>query len=912
MSDEHIFQPQVFPEGMLDQLADSDADETSDWLASLDAVVDGSGPLRGRFLVRKLLERAGQLGLRLGGITQTGYLNTIPTAAEPEYPGDLDLEKKVLAAIRWNSAVLVSRANRPEIGVGGHIATYASAGELYEVGFNHFFKGKDHPDGSDQLYIQGHAAPGVYARAFLEGRLTDKQLDAFRQEGQEGGLSSYPHPRLMPEFWEFPTVSMGLSPINAIYQARFNKYLANTGVKDTSKSRVWAFLGDGEMDEPESLGALTVAAREGLGNLTFVVNCNLQRLDGPVRGNGKIVQELESVFRGAGWNVVKVVWGREWDELLARDTTGELAARLDEVPDGQFQTLATEDGAYVREHLFGASKYLKGLVEDRSDDDLVELALSRGGHDMRKVHAAYANAVASTEQPTVVLAQTIKGWTLGREFEARNANHQMKKMSKDTVRFYRDHLGIDLPDETLEDPLPSYWHPGEDSDVVRYLLERREALGGPAPRRVDRSQPLTLPEHDAYAKFKQGSGKQEVATTMALVRLVKDLLKSGDFGKRIVPIIPDEARTFGMDSMFPNLKIYNPKGQTYESVDRSQLLTYAEATDGRIIHEGITEAGAMGTFAAAGSSYATHGEPMIPFYIFYSMFGFQRTGDSMWSAADQRTRGFLVGATAGRTTLNGEGLQHEDGHSLLVAMTNPGVLAWDPSWAFEIPVLFEDALNRMYGERPEDRMTYFTVYNEPLRQPAMPDGLDEALIRKGLYRYAKAPIQAKGRGRKRLAAQILTSGSAMKMAMSAQQLLAEDWEVAADVWSVPGWQSLRADGIAAETWNRMHPESEPRQPYVTEALAGSSGVFLGVTDWMKAVPDSIARWVPGRYAVLGTDGFGRSDTRDALRRHFWIDGESITVAVLHELAGTGVIEPGTVTEAISRYGLDPEHTTEVP
>jgi len=902
---EEQFRPQVIP--------DADEQETREWLESLASVAEHEGPQRARYLLLRLLDHAGRLGVPVPAVTRTDYVNTIPTGAEPEFPGDLELERRILAAVRWNAAVMVTRANRPEVGVGGHMATFASAGELYEVAFNHFIRGKDAGGGSgDQVFVQGHASPGIYARAFLEGRLTEKQLDAFRQEGQEGGLASYPHPRLMPEFWEFPTVSMGLGPINAIYQARFNRYLTDVGIRDASGSRVWAFVGDGEMDEPESQGALSVAAREGLDNLCFVVNCNLQRLDGPVRGNGHVIQELESIFRGAGWNVVKLVWGREWDRLLARDTTGELVRRLEEVPDGQWQTFAAEDGAYFREHLFGASEHLRRMVEDLSDDDLLRLALSRGGHDYRKVYAAYRAAVEHTGQPTAILAHTIKGWTLGREIEARNASHQMKKLAKDAVRAYRDRLGLDIPDSAMDEALPVYYHPGEDSPEIQYLLERRRALGGPVPRRVVRARPLELPPHDAFAKLKQGSGRQQVATTMALVRLVKDLLKHEEFGRRIVPIIPDEARTFGMDSMFPNLKIYSTRGQRYEAVDRSLLLTYRESEHGQILHEGISEAGAMGSFAAAGSSYATHGEPMIPFYIFYSMFGFQRTGDQIWSAADQRVRGFLIGATAGRTTLNGEGLQHQDGHSLLVATTNPACVAYDPSFAFEIAVIFEDALERMYGKDAEDVFHYLTVYNEPVVQPPIPDGLDERLILEGLYRYRQAPIPARGRGRRKLAAQVLTSGSAMPLALRAQELLAEDFGVAADVWSAPGWQRLRAEAVAAESWNRLHPAEEPRTPYVTRALQDAAGPVVAVTDWVKAVPDQIARFVPGPFAVLGTDGFGHSDTRPALRRHFRIDAESIAVAVLYELLLLEAVERETVAEAVHQYGLDPDATTDVP
>jgi pyruvate dehydrogenase E1 component len=910
MGDDHAGQARPITPGVLAQIPDADAQETTEWLQSLESVVRQEGAERARYLLLRLLDHAGSLDIRVPQLLQTDYINTIPTSAEPDFPGDEAMERKILAAVRWNNAAIVTRANRPEIGVGGHIATYSSAAELYEVGFNHFFRGKDAMGGSgDQLFIQGHAAAGIYARAFLEGRLTEKQLDAFRQEVEDGGLSSYPHPRLMRDFWEFPTVSMGLGPLNAIYQARFNRYLAAIGIKDTADSRVYAFIGDGEMDEPEAQGALSVAAREGLDNLTFVLNCNLQRLDGPVRGNGSIIQEMERVFRGAGWNVIKLIWGREWDQLLAADTTGELVRRLGAVPDGQWQTFTASDGAYVRERLFGASDYLRGLVADYSDDDLVRLVRSRGGHDYRKVYAAYAAAQAHRGQPTVIIANTIKGWMLGPEFEGRNAVHQMKKISEKVARAMIERLGIDH----AVDGVPTYYHPGEDSKEVEYLLQRRRELGGSLPQRVDRARPLTLPAPAAYERYKRGFGDQQVATTMALVRLVKDLLRSPDFGRRIVPIIPDEARTFGMDSMFPSLKIYSPRGQTYDAVDRDLLLSYKESTGGQILHEGITEAGAMGSFHAAGSSYATHGEPMIPFYIFYSMFGFQRTGDSIWSAADQRCRGFLIGATAGRTTLNGEGLQHEDGHSTLLASTNPACVAYDPSFAFEIPVIFADGLRRMYGENPEDIFYYLTVYNEPVKQPPMPEGLDEELIRKGLYLYGPAAIKAKGRGRTKRAAQLLASGSAMKLALEAQRLLADDWQVAVDVWSAPGWNQLRAEGLAAETWNRLHPTEQPRVPYVTEALEGSDGPIVAVSDWMKAVPDQIARFVPSgrRFAVLGTDGFGRSDTRKALRRHFRIDAGNIAVAVLHELAAQGAVEQQAVADAIHMYRLDPEATTEV-
>jgi pyruvate dehydrogenase E1 component len=888
----------------LDQVPDPDPQETSDWLASLSDVVQREGPVRARFLLRRVLEHAGELRVGLPALTSTDYVNTIPASAEPDFPGDEELERRLLSIVRWNAAAIVSRANKPELALGGHMASYASAAELFEVGFNHFFKGKDGGAG-DQIFFQGHSSPGVYARAYLEGRLDADQLDRFRQEALPGGLSSYPHPRLMPEFWEFPTVSMGLGAINAIYQARFNKYLSRREIVDTSGSRVWAFLGDGEMDEPEALGALSVASRDELDNLTFVINCNLQRLDGPVRGNGKVIQELESIFRGAGWNVVKVLWGRLWDDLLAHDTSGALVAKLNATPDGAFQTLAAEDASYVREHLFD-TRELRELTGDLSDEEVLRLALDRGGHDLRKVHAAYRAAVEHKGAPTVVIAQTIKGRGLGREFEARNATHQMKKFVRGTLNSFRDRLGIDIPDEQLEAGYPPYYRPPEGSELHAYLLDRRRELGGPVPRRVVRSKPLDLPGEESYARLKKGSGRQQVATTMALVRLIKDLLRDKEVGKRIVPIIPDEARTFGMDSLFPELKIYSVRGMNYDAVDRELVLSYKEHERGQIMHEGITEAGSMSEFHAAGSSYATFGEPMIPVYIFYSMFGFQRTGDLAWSAADQRCKGFLIGATAGRTTLNGEGLQHQDGHSPLLASTNPACVSYDPSFAFELPAIVKDALERMYGEDAEDVFYYLTVYNEPFVQPAIPEDLDERQIVQGLYRYRQVATPHAHR------AQLVASGSAMPETLRASDLLADDFDVAADVWSAPGWQQLRREALECEEWNRLHPTGEQRVPLVNRTFAEVEGPIVAVTDFMRAVPDQISRWVPRPYTILGTDGFGRSDTRPALRRHFKIDAENIVVAVLQELALAGEIKPEVVADAIKRYELDPEATTEVP
>jgi pyruvate dehydrogenase E1 component len=895
----------VISDGLASQLPDVDPAETQEWLDSFDSLVESSGRTRARFLMLKLLERAREKAVGVPGLRSTDFINTIPPEREPWFPGDEHVERRIRAYIRWNAAMTVSRANRPEIGVGGHIATYASAASLYEVGFNHFFRGKDHPGGGDQVFFQGHASPGIYARAYLEGRLSEEHLDGFRQESRTFSLPSYPHPRLMPDFWEFPTVSMGLGPIAGVYQARFNRYLQHRGIKDTSDQRVWCFLGDGEMDEVESLGAIGIAAREELDNLTFVVNCNLQRLDGPVRGNGKIVQELEQYFRGAGWNVIKVVWGREWDDLLARDVDGVLVNQMNTTPDGQFQTYSVESGAYTREKFFGGDPRLRKMVEHLSDDQIRNLP--RGGHDYRKVYAAFHHAVEHVGQPTVILAHTIKGWTLGKDFEGRNATHQMKKLTKDELKELRDRLHIDISDKALESGLPPYYHPGPHSAEIEYMRERRAALGGSLPNRVVRSKPLVLPGPAVYDELKAGSGKQPVATTMAFVRLLKDLMKDKEIGARFVPVIPDEARTFGMDSLFPTAKIYNPQGQRYEAVDRELLLSYKESDVGQLLHEGISEAGSMASTIAAATSYATHGEPMIPIYIFYSMFGFQRTGDQMWAMADQLGRGFLLGATAGRTTLNGEGLQHQDGHSLLLASTNPAVVAYDPAYAYELAFIVEDGLRRMYGEAAEDVFYYLTVYNEPYPQPALPDvpQLRESVLR-GLYRLRSAdavPAQA----------QVLASGIAVRSALAAQDLLKADWGVGVDVWSVTSWNELRRDGLAADEHALLHPGEVAPVPFVTQQLLGTTGPVVAVSDWMRAVQDQISRWVPGDFTSLGTDGFGRSDTRAALRRHFHVDAESIAVAVLSELARRGEVAADVPAKAVDRYRLlDDQITPDAP
>lgn len=882
--------------GLPSQVPDFDPEETQEWLDSLDAAVDERGRERARYLMLRLIERAREKRVAVPEMRSTDYVNTIATKDEPFFPGNEEIERKVLNATRWNAAVMVSRAQRPGIGVGGHIATFASSASLYDVGFNHFFRGKDEGDGGDQIFFQGHASPGVYARAYLLDRLSESQLDAFRQEKSKApnGLSSYPHPRLMPDFWEFPTVSMGLGPLGAIYQARMNRYMEARGIADTSKSHVWAYLGDGEMDEPESLGQLSIAAREGLDNLTFVVNCNLQRLDGPVRGNGKIMQELESQFRGAGWNVIKLVWDRSWDPLLAQDRDGILVNKLNSTPDGQFQTYATETGAYIRDHFFGDDHRLRAMVENMTDDQI--LHLGRGGHDHKKIYAAYAAAKAHKGQPTVILAQTVKGWTLGPNFEGRNATHQMKKLTVEDLKGFRDRLHLPIPDKDLEDGAPPYYHPGRDSEEIQYMHDRRKGLGGYVPTRVVRAEPLQLPDDKAYAGAKKGSGQQKIATTMAFVRVLKDLMRDKEIGKRFVPIAPDEYRTFGMDAFFPSAKIYNPLGQQYESVDRELLLAYKESPTGQMLHDGITEAGCTASLIAAGSAYATHGEPLIPVYVFYSMFGFQRTGDQFWQMADQLSRGFVLGATAGRTTLTGEGLQHADGHSQLLASTNPACVAYDPAYGYEIAHIVKDGLRRMYGENSEDVFYYLTVYNEPILHPAEPADADVEGILKGLHRVKPGE---KGEH----TAQILASGVAVPWAVEAQQILADEWNVKADVWSATSWNELRRDAVEAEEHNLLHPEEEQRVPYVTQKLQGAEGPKVAVSDWMRSVPDQIARWVPGTYQSLGADGFGFADTRGAARRFFHIDAQSIVLSVLTELAKEGKVDRSLLKQAIDRYQL---------
>lgn len=898
MSEESGFQQFIdAPNNLIDQLVDLDPQETAEWKASLDSLLQAAGPTRARYIMLSLLQHAQENHLGVGALRTTDYINTIPSSREPEFPGDELLERRIRAIVRWNAAIMVHRAQRPGVGVGGHISTFASSASLYEVGFNHFFRGQEHAGGGDQIFFQGHASPGMYARAYVEGRLTEQQMDGFRQELSHsgGGLSSYPHPRLMPEFWQFPTVSMGLGPINAIYQARYNRYLNGRGIKDTSDQNVWAFLGDGECDEPETLGAISLAAREGLDNLNFVINCNLQRLDGPVRGNGKIIQELESIFRGAGWNVIKVVWGREWDELLANDREGALVDLMNRTTDGDYQTFKAESGAYVKEHFFGRDPRTAALVANWSDEKI--WGLKRGGHDYRKLFAAYSAATERNGKPTVILAKTIKGWTLGSHFEARNSTHQMKKMTHEDLIQFRDTLQIPLPDSAIDAKLPAYYHPGVESAEYKYMMERRRELGGSVPSRRKISRPLALPADSAYESVKRGSGHQEVATTMAFVRLLKDLVKDPEIGKRFVPIIPDEARTFGMDSLFPTLKIYSPLGQTYTSVDRDLMLSYKESTSGVILHEGINEAGSTASFTAVGSSYSTHDEPMIPIYIFYSMFGFQRTGDAFWAAADQLCRGFVIGATAGRTTLNGEGLQHEDGHSPLLASTNPAVVAYDPAFGYEVGHIVKDGLRRMYGENSENVYFYLTVYNEPYLQPAEPENLDVEGLLKGMYLYS--PATKKGKNEVNL----LASGVALNWALKAQKLLLDDFGVSADVWSVTSWNELRRDGLETDRHNLLNPHSQ-RIAYVTRKLKVFDAPVIAVSDFMRAVQDQIAPWVPQEFYSLGTDGFGLSDTRGALRRHFKVDAESIVVAALAQLAKRGDIKAKVVKEAIDKYQIE--------
>jgi len=893
-------------DGVAHQLPDPDPEETEEWLAAFDDVVRVHGRNRARYLLMRVLERARRSQVDFPPVVSTPYVNSIPSDAEPEFPGDEYLERRIRRFIRWNAAVMVVRANIRSESIGGHLATYASSAALYEVGFNHFFRGKDDGGPGDQVYFQGHASPGIYARAFVEGRLSESQLDGFRFEVGGGGLSSYPHPRLMPDFWEYPTVSMGLGPIDAIAQAHLARYLAARGLADTSSSRVWGFVGDGEFDEPETMALLGMAGREHLDNLTLVVNCNLQRLDGPVRGNGKVIQEFEATLRGAGWNVIKVIWGRTWDELLARDVDGLLLAKMNETVDGEFQKYATESGAYIREHFFGPDPRLTALVEHLSDAELQ--SLPRGGHDYRKLYAAYRAATEHVGAPTAILAKTVKGWTLGPDIESRNATHQIKKMTKDQLRALRDRLSLteEIDESAVDGDLPPYYRPEPDSPEGKYLAERRRALGGPLPSRVVRARPLPAPVPATFADLLGGSGRQEVSTTMAFARLLRSLTRDPGVGSRIVPIVSDEARTFGLESLISEVQIYAPDGQRYTPVDAGLALHYAEGPAGQVLEEGITEAGATASFTAAATAYATWGESLIPCYLFYSMFGFQRVGDLLWALGDSRGRGFLLGCTAGRTTLNGEGLQHQDGHSLLLASTYPSVQAYDPAFAYEVATIVEDGIRRMTGPDPEDRFWYLTLYNENYAMPPLPTDTDDAeRVRSGtvagMYRFADVP---EGTSATAPRATVLFSGTAWRAAMEARRLLAEDWGVGTEAWSVTSYKALREEALSVGRYNRLHPDAEHRVPFVTTSLDGSAGPVVAVSDFMRAVPDQVAQWAPRRFTSLGTDGFGRSDTREVLRRFFEVDAAHVTLAVLESLAAEGAVPSGAVSAAIGRYGID--------
>jgi len=869
--------------------------ESREWLDSLDYVLQAGGVERARQLLGMLRVRAEAAGVKVPYVANTPYINSIPVEEEPPYPGSREIERRIKSLVRWNALAMVVRANRLSPGIGGHISTYASSAALYEVGFNHFFRGKDHQDG-DFVYFQGHAAPGIYARAFLEGRLSVRQMENFRRELQEGGgLSSYPHPWLMPDFWEFPTVSMGLGPIMAIYRARFNRYLEDRGLRKPSDSKVWAFLGDGETDEPESLGAITLASREKLDNLIFVINCNLQRLDGPVRGNGNIIQELEAIFRGAGWNVIKVIWGGDWDPLLAKDRDGVLVRRMEETVDGEWQKYSVESGAYNRKVFFSKDPRLLELVKHLSDEQIRKLRL--GGHDPGKIYAAYKAAASHKDTPSVILARTIKGYGLGEAGEGRNITHQQKKLNEEELREFRSRFGIPVSDEEIADA-PFHRLP-EHSPEMEYLMRRRKELGGPVPKRIVKCRPLSAPGEDLFQEFMEGTGDREMATTMVLVRMLSKLMRDSNIGKLIVPIVPDEARTFGMESLFRQVGIYSHVGQLYEPVDKETLLYYKEAQDGQILEEGITEAGSISSFIAAGTSYAAQCINVIPFFLFYSMFGFQRIGDLIWAAGDSRCRGFLVGGTSGRTTLAGEGLQHQDGQSHLLAFPVPNLLCYDPAFAYEIAVIVREGIRRMYEEQ-ESVFYYLTVTNEFYPMPAMPEGIKDGIL-KGMYRF-----RASAKKGARLRAQLLGSGAILREAVRAQAMLEEKYGVAADVWSVTSYKELYRDGHDVERWNMLHPLETPRLPYVTQCLSDAPGVFVAASDYIRALPDSIARWVPRPLVSLGTDGYGRSENRQGLRDFFEVDARFITLAALAALAREGQVDAGVVRQAMIDMGIDSE------
>ncbi|MBA2650104.1 MAG: pyruvate dehydrogenase (acetyl-transferring), homodimeric type [Legionella sp.] len=872
---------------------DLDPIETREWLDALQSVINADGPERGAFLLQQLLNKANTENLKLNGSIRTPYRNTIKTYEEKQMPSDEGIGARINALVRWNAVAMVLKAGKQAAELGGHLASYASASILYEVGFDHFFKGPQSENGGDLIYFQGHSSPGIYARAFLEGRLSEAQLLNFRKEVEVDGLSSYPHPWLMGDFWQFPTVSMGLGPLQAIYQARFLKYLENRGLIKGGR-KVWAFLGDGEMDEPESLGALTIAAREKLDNLIFVVNCNLQRLDGPVRGNGKIIQELEGVFRGAGWNVIKVIWGGRWDPLFSQDKEGFLQKRMEECLDGDYQAYKANDGAYVRQHFFNHYPELKKMVENMTDDEIWHL--NRGGLDPQKVYAAYAEAVGHKGSPTIILAKTVKGYGMGKAGEGQNITHQQKKMTLDQLRAFRDRFNIPISDEKIEE-LPFY-KPEEDSPEIKYLKKQRKALGGYLPARTSRVEPLQIPTLDAFSTVTNGLGDREISTTMAFVRILSILLKHKDLGSRIVPIVPDECRTFGMEGLFRQIGIYSPVGQLYTPVDHEQVMFYKEAVDGQILEEGINEAGAFCSWMAAATSYSTNQLVMIPFYIYYSMFGFQRIGDLAWAAGDMKARGFLLGGTAGRTTLAGEGLQHQDGHSHLYSSTIPNCVSYDPTFAYELAVIIQNGMYRMY-EKMENIFYYITVMNENYSQPDMPVGAEPGIL-KGLYLFKKCEKQAVNH------VQLLGSGTILREVIKAAQMLADDYDVTADIWSVTSFTELRREGLAKERYNVLHPQDTPQEPYVTSMLKGQKGPVIAATDYMRIYADQIRTFVPTTYVTLGTDGYGRSDTRERLRHFFEVDAKFIVLSALNALVMEGTLDKSKVVDAMKRYNINPD------
>ncbi|MCB2263751.1 MAG: pyruvate dehydrogenase (acetyl-transferring), homodimeric type [Candidatus Thiosymbion ectosymbiont of Robbea hypermnestra] len=872
---------------------DIDPQETQEWLDALEAVLENQGVERTHFLLERLIDKARRSGAHLPYRADTAYVNTIPVQQQARFPGDAAMERRIRSFVRWNAMAMVVHANRYASELGGHIASFASIATLYDVAYNHFFHARTKDHGGDLVYIQGHSAPGIYARAFLEGRIGVEQLDNFRQEVDGNGLSSYPHPRLMPNFWQFPTVSMGLGPIMAIYQARFMHYLQDRGLLNTEGRKVWAFMGDGEMDEPEAMGAISLAARERLDNLIFVVNCNLQRLDGPVRGNGKIIQELEADFRGAGWNVIKVIWGGYWDPLLARDKEGILLKRMHECVDGDFQAYKAKGGAYTRQHFFGKYPELADMVVNMTDEDIWRL--NRGGHDPFKVYAAYAAAVAHKRQPTVILAKTVKGYGMGQAGEGMNITHSQKKMGEAALKEFRDRFNIPVSDDEIA--AAPFYKPAADSEEMHYLHRCREALGGPMPIRNPEAPRLKTPELAAFHSLLEGSGDKEMSTTMALVRIMTLIVRDQEIGKYLVPIIPDEARTFGMEGMFRQLGIYSSVGQLYRPVDADQLLYYREEKQGQVLEEGITEAGAMSSWIAAATAYANHGQSMIPFYIFYSMFGFQRVGDLAWAAGDLSARGFLIGGTAGRTTLAGEGLQHQDGHSQVVAATIPNCISYDPAYAYELAVIIQDGLRRLYQEQ-ENAFYYITTMNETYPQPSMPEGAAEGIL-KGLH-----PVRTGADSEPRV--QLLGSGAILREALAAAELLEQDFQVAADVWSVTSFNELRRDGLDVERWNRLHPEQPPRRSYVEQALGATRGPIIAATDYIQTLADQIRPFVPRRYQVLGTDGFGRSDVRSQLRKFFEVDRHQIVLTALKALADEGALPASRAAQAIAKYGIDPE------